>query len=93
MTQKIEGHHFYFPKINSGNHFFFLIYLAALYFVLVATIAALVGQHLVRKVIAILGRASLIIFILAATIFISAISLGTCHFGYRHILIAMFLTY
>ncbi|KAL4626136.1 hypothetical protein ACB092_05G074200 [Castanea dentata] len=48
----------------------------ALYFVLVATIAALVGQHLVRKVIAILGRASLIIFILAATIFISAISLG-----------------
>ncbi|KAK7839124.1 sulfite exporter TauE/SafE family protein 3 [Quercus suber] len=48
----------------------------ALYFILVATIAALVGQHLVRKVIAILGRSSLIIFILSATIFISAISLG-----------------
>uniref|UniRef100_A0A2N9EHE4 Uncharacterized protein n=1 Tax=Fagus sylvatica TaxID=28930 RepID=A0A2N9EHE4_FAGSY len=48
----------------------------ALYFIAVATVAALVGQHLVRKVIAILGRASLIIFILAATIFVSAISLG-----------------
>ncbi|XP_062156732.1 sulfite exporter TauE/SafE family protein 3-like [Alnus glutinosa] len=48
----------------------------ALYFVPVAAIAALVGQHLVRKVIAILGRASLIIFILASTIFISAISTG-----------------
>ncbi|KAH1236909.1 Sulfite exporter TauE/SafE family protein 3 [Glycine max] len=41
----------------------------ALYFVAVATAAALVGQHLVRKVIAILGRTSLIIFILALTVF------------------------
>ncbi|KAE8037895.1 hypothetical protein FH972_010448 [Carpinus fangiana] len=40
-----------------------------LYFLGVATIAALVGQHVVTKVIAILGRASLIIFILAGTIF------------------------
>ncbi|GMY34174.1 sulfite exporter TauE/SafE family protein 3-like isoform X2 [Fagus crenata] len=48
----------------------------ALYFFAVATIAALVGQHVVTKVIAIIGRASLIIFILAATIFVSAISLG-----------------
>lgn len=46
-----------------------------------ATIAALVGQHVVTKVIAMIGRASLIIFILAATIFISAISLGMCHLG------------
>ncbi|XP_020218982.1 sulfite exporter TauE/SafE family protein 3-like [Cajanus cajan] len=36
----------------------------ALYFVAVATAAALSGQHLVRKLIAILGRTSLIIFIL-----------------------------
>lgn len=50
--------------------------LPALYFVVVATIAALVGQHVVRKLISILGRASLIIFILAFTIFVSAISLG-----------------
>lgn len=49
---------------------------AALYFVAVATIAALVGQHVVRKIVGILGRASLIIFILAFTIFVSAISLG-----------------
>ncbi|KAE8056587.1 hypothetical protein FH972_013346 [Carpinus fangiana] len=48
----------------------------ALYFAVVATIAALVGQHIVRKLIILLGRASLIIFILAFTIFISAISLG-----------------
>ncbi|CDP02034.1 unnamed protein product [Coffea canephora] len=48
----------------------------ATYFVLVATVAALVGQHVVRRIIAILGRASLIIFILALTIFVSAISLG-----------------
>ncbi|OUZ99965.1 Transmembrane protein TauE like [Macleaya cordata] len=48
----------------------------ALYFLAVATLAALVGQHVVRKMILILGRASLIIFILALTIFLSAILLG-----------------
>ncbi|XP_068656091.1 sulfite exporter TauE/SafE family protein 3-like [Aristolochia californica] len=48
----------------------------AFYFVLIATIAAIVGQHIVRKLVALLGRASLIIFILALTIFVSAISLG-----------------
>ncbi|AET04373.1 sulfite exporter TauE/SafE family protein [Medicago truncatula] len=48
----------------------------ALYFVVVATVAALVGQHLVRKLIALLGRASIIIFILALTVFVSGISLG-----------------
>ncbi|KAE9609159.1 putative transmembrane protein TauE [Lupinus albus] len=48
----------------------------ALYFTVVATIAALVGQHILRRVINLFGRASLIIFILAFTIFISAISLG-----------------
>lgn len=48
----------------------------AAYFLIVATIAAFIGQHVVRKIIMILGRASLIIFILAFTIFVSAISLG-----------------
>ncbi|XP_057957958.1 sulfite exporter TauE/SafE family protein 3 [Malania oleifera] len=48
----------------------------ALYFVAVATVAAFVGQHIVRRLIIIMGRASLIIFILAFTIFVSAISLG-----------------
>ncbi|XAR50644.1 hypothetical protein NMG60_11005018 [Bertholletia excelsa] len=48
----------------------------ALYLAGVATIAALVGQHVVRKVIALLGRASLIIFTLALTVFVSAMSLG-----------------
>ncbi|KAK9148801.1 hypothetical protein Scep_007558 [Stephania cephalantha] len=48
----------------------------ALYFLAIATVAAFIGQHVVRKLIILLGRASLIIFILAFTIFISAISLG-----------------
>ncbi|PKA64334.1 hypothetical protein AXF42_Ash009555 [Apostasia shenzhenica] len=48
----------------------------ALYFVAVAAIAAIVGQHVVRNLILVMGRASLIIFILAFTIFVSAISLG-----------------
>ncbi|MQL81227.1 hypothetical protein Taro_013678 [Colocasia esculenta] len=48
----------------------------ALYFIAVATVAAFVGQHVVRRLIILLGRASLIIFILAFTIFVSAISLG-----------------
>ncbi|XP_075479102.1 sulfite exporter TauE/SafE family protein 3-like [Primulina tabacum] len=48
----------------------------ALYFVAVAIIAALVGQFVVRKMISLFRRASLIIFILAFTIFISAIFLG-----------------
>ncbi|XP_015572834.1 sulfite exporter TauE/SafE family protein 3 isoform X1 [Ricinus communis] len=48
----------------------------ALYLFAVAIIAAFVGQHVVRKLISLLGRASLIIFILAFTIFASAISLG-----------------
>jgi hypothetical protein len=56
---------------------YFSQFVAASYFVLIATIAAFAGQHVVRKIIAILGRASIIIFILASTIFISAISLGT----------------
>lgn len=48
----------------------------ALFLTAVATLAAFIGQHAVRRLIAVLGRASLIIFILAFTIFVSAISLG-----------------
>ncbi|XP_052620157.1 sulfite exporter TauE/SafE family protein 3 isoform X3 [Lactuca sativa] len=48
----------------------------AFYFVVVVTIAASAGQHFVRRLIIFLGRTSLIIFILASIIFISAISLG-----------------
>ncbi|RWW85539.1 hypothetical protein BHE74_00005765, partial [Ensete ventricosum] len=56
---------------------------AALYFVSVALVAAFVGQHFVKRLIEILGRASLIIFILASTIFISAISLGKAKISHR----------
>lgn len=55
---------------------FLLMRHTALYLSLVATIAALVGQHIVRRLIILFGRASLIVFILAGTIFISAVSLG-----------------
>ncbi|XP_039060322.1 sulfite exporter TauE/SafE family protein 3-like isoform X4 [Hibiscus syriacus] len=48
----------------------------AAYLAGVATIAAFVGQHVVGKVIKILGRSSIIIFVLAGMIFGSAISLG-----------------
>ncbi|KAJ6838174.1 uncharacterized protein M6B38_319845 [Iris pallida] len=48
----------------------------ASYFVAVALISALVGQHAVGKLIKKLGRASLIVFVLASTIFISALLLG-----------------
>ncbi|CAL9767264.1 unnamed protein product [Musa acuminata subsp. burmannicoides] len=48
----------------------------ALYFISVALVAAFVGQYVVKRLIDILGRASLIIFILAFTIFVSAVSLG-----------------
>ncbi|XP_027919611.1 sulfite exporter TauE/SafE family protein 3-like [Vigna unguiculata] len=48
----------------------------ALFFVSIATAAALVGQHLVKKAIAILGRASVIIFILTLTLSVSAVLLG-----------------
>lgn len=48
----------------------------ATYFILVATLAASFGQHVVRKLIAMLGRVSIIVFILATIIFVSAITLG-----------------
>ncbi|XP_037493639.1 sulfite exporter TauE/SafE family protein 3 isoform X2 [Jatropha curcas] len=48
----------------------------AVYFFLVTTIAGLVGQSVVKKVIDMLGRASIIIFILSFTVLVSAISLG-----------------
>lgn len=78
-----------FPRLERFNRFWkphdldkllfllkSLFFLAALYFVVVATFAALVGQLVVRKIVGLLGRASLIIFILAFTIFVSAVSLG-----------------
>lgn len=64
----------------------FLVIDAALYFIVVATVAALVGQHVVRKMISLLKRASLIIFILAFIILVSAISLGK----HEHLLFNVF---
>ncbi|CAN6707146.1 unnamed protein product [Malus baccata var. baccata] len=48
----------------------------ALYFAAVTTISAVVGQHVAGKVIQKLGRASLIIFVLASTILVSSVTLG-----------------
>ncbi|XWS72570.1 hypothetical protein CRYUN_Cryun02cG0051200 [Craigia yunnanensis] len=48
----------------------------ALYSIAVSIIAALIGQHIVNKLINLTGRESIIIFVLAFIIFVSAISLG-----------------
>ncbi|XP_057421670.1 sulfite exporter TauE/SafE family protein 3-like [Lotus japonicus] len=48
----------------------------ALYLTLVAAIAAYLGQLVIDKLISIFKRASLIIFVLAFTIFVSTITLG-----------------
>ncbi|XP_047151127.1 sulfite exporter TauE/SafE family protein 3-like isoform X3 [Vigna umbellata] len=48
----------------------------AFFLTLVAAIAAFLGQHLIDKLVNIFKRASLIIFVLAVTIFVSAIALG-----------------
>ncbi|MQL83335.1 hypothetical protein Taro_015836 [Colocasia esculenta] len=70
------GKHSKPPHCNLKLSVLFLVLVAAAYFILLATIAAFTGQHIVRKLIMLLGRASLIIFVLALTIFVSAISLG-----------------
>lgn len=59
----------------SGS-FVTILQLSALYFAAVAIGSAIIGQHVVGKVIKAIGRASLIIFILAFTIFVSAMTLG-----------------
>ncbi|KAK9923387.1 hypothetical protein M0R45_031809 [Rubus argutus] len=48
----------------------------ALYFASVTTLSAFAGQNVAGKVVKKLGRASLIIFILAFTIFVSSLTLG-----------------
>ncbi|KAJ1409916.1 Transmembrane protein [Sesbania bispinosa] len=48
----------------------------ALYLTLVAAVAAYIGQFIIDKLVNIFQRASLIIFVLAFTIFVSAIALG-----------------
>ncbi|KAF1887048.1 hypothetical protein Lal_00046286 [Lupinus albus] len=48
----------------------------ALYLTFVAAIAAYIGQHIINKLVNLFGRASLIIFVLAFTIFVSTIALG-----------------
>ena len=63
------------------NYFWFKVYIMLkenvfYYFFAVATIAAIVGQYVVRKLINIFGRVSIIIFTLSFTIFVSALTLG-----------------
>ncbi|KAG7037591.1 Sulfite exporter TauE/SafE family protein 3 [Cucurbita argyrosperma subsp. argyrosperma] len=48
----------------------------AVYLAAVAMVAAYCGQYVVSKIIAFLGRASIVIFVLAISIFISALTLG-----------------
>ncbi|XP_031381770.1 sulfite exporter TauE/SafE family protein 4-like isoform X2 [Punica granatum] len=48
----------------------------ALYLMSVSTLAGFWGQYLVRKLITILGRVSIIVFILSGVIFVSALTMG-----------------
>ncbi|XP_049397161.1 sulfite exporter TauE/SafE family protein 3-like [Solanum stenotomum] len=48
----------------------------ALYFVAVTTVAALVGRHVIDEIIRTVNRVSVIIFVLAFTIFVGSVSLG-----------------
>ncbi|XP_028802243.1 sulfite exporter TauE/SafE family protein 3 isoform X2 [Neltuma alba] len=48
----------------------------ALYLTTVAAISAYVGQYIIDKLVRLFGRASLIIFVVAFTIFVSTIALG-----------------
>lgn len=50
---------------------------SALYLTTVSILAGFWGQYFVRKLITILKRASLIVFILSAVIFASALTMGT----------------
>ena len=75
MLQKDYVHGFLYICINVYAYIHCNLSAAA-YYTAVATIAAIIGQHVVRRLITIFGRASLIIFILAFMIFVSAISLG-----------------
>lgn len=55
---------------------FLELFCAALYLMGVSVMAGFWGQFFIRKLIAILKRASLIVFILSAVIFASAITMG-----------------
>lgn len=73
LSFRLRLFHFMLEEYKLGCDF---LPVAAIYLIGVATVAAFIGQHVVRKLIILMGRASLIIFILAFTIFVSAISLG-----------------
>ena len=51
-------------------------YYAALYLIAVSILAGFWGQFFIRKLITFLKRASLIVFILSAVIFASALTMG-----------------
>ena len=55
---------------------YFLVFLAALYLTSVSILAGFWGQFFVRRIVAFLGRASLIVFILSGVIFASALTMG-----------------
>lgn len=69
----------------------FFAILAALYLIGVSVIAGFWGQSSIRKLVAVLKRASLIVFILSAVIFASALTMGTLF--KHHLIIFHFQTY
>jgi len=49
------------------------------YLIFVSVLAGFWGQCLVRKIVHVLKRASIIVFILSSVIFASALTMGKCH--------------
>lgn len=64
---------------------FVFLFFAALYLMAVSVLAGFWGQFFIRKLITILRRASLIVFILSGVIFASALTMGT-HSFFQHYL-------
>eukprot|EP01018_Ginkgo_biloba_P021672 Gb_37352 [translate_table: standard] len=48
----------------------------ALYLMGVSILAGFFGQYLIRKIVTLLGRASIIVFLLSGVIFVSALTMG-----------------
>ena len=52
------------------------VFFVAMYLMSISILAGFWGQYFIRKLVTILGRASIIVFILSGVIFVSALTMG-----------------
>ena len=74
--QYIDFNVIYLVTFRNITIAYFLVFLAALYLTSVSILAGFWGQFFVRRFVAFLGRASIIVFILSGVIFASALTMG-----------------